>query len=99
MTGQVGGQGLADGDAADGEIEFTFAGQTVRASHGQTVAMALWTAGCLTLRNSSKLGSPRGILCNMGICYECLVRIGGESVRACMTEVREGLVVERGGRP
>jgi len=99
MTGRAAGSKVAGDGSAGGHIEFTFAGQTIRASRGQTVAMALWTADRLTLRNSSKLGKPRGILCNMGICYECMVRIGGESLRACMTEVRDGMVVEPAGRP
>ena len=43
-------------------------------------------------------GAPRAVLCNMGICYECLVRIDGAVVRACMTEIEPGLKVERGGK-
>jgi aerobic-type carbon monoxide dehydrogenase small subunit (CoxS/CutS family) len=81
------------------EVEFTFDGQTVRGRAGDTVAMALWAAGLRVLRHSSKEGAPRGVLCNMGICYECLVRIEGASVRACLQPIVPGLVVESGGRP
>lgn len=81
------------------EVTFTFAGQAVRARAGESVAMALWAAGVTTLRRSSKDGSPRGVLCNMGICYECLLRIDGVPLRACMTAVRDGMVVEPGGKP
>ncbi len=84
-------------DAA-GEVTFTFAGQPVRARVGDSVAMALWAADTMTLRHSSRDGSPRGVLCNMGICYECLVRIDGVPLRACMTAVRSGMVVEPGGK-
>ena len=52
-----------------------------------------------TLRASSKDAAPRGVLCNMGICYECLVVVDGVTVRACTTLVREGMRVERGGKP
>jgi sarcosine oxidase subunit alpha len=51
------------------------------------------------LRNSSRDGAPRAVLCNMGVCYECLVRIDGAVVRACMTEVENGMSVLRGGKP
>ena len=81
------------------EVEFTFAGRRVRACEGDTVAMALWAAGERTLRASSKDGAPRGVLCNMGICYECLVVVDGVTVRGCMASVRAGMRVERGGKP
>jgi D-hydroxyproline dehydrogenase subunit gamma len=33
----------------------------------------------------------------MGACFECLVRVEGEgAVQACLTPVREGMVVETG---
>ena len=93
------GDGRVRGVAGSGEVSFTFAGRTVRARAGETVAMALWAAGIVALRQSSRDGSPRGVLCNMGICYECLVRVGGASVRACTTVVEPGLEVLPGGRP
>jgi aerobic-type carbon monoxide dehydrogenase small subunit (CoxS/CutS family) len=80
-------------------VEFTFAGRSVQGRAGDTIAMALFAAGEQVLRNSSRDGVPRGVLCNMGICYECLVVIDGRTVRACTTLVCEGLRVERGGKP
>ena len=59
--------------------------------------MALFAAGRPMVRRSAKLGASRGVFCNMGICYVCLVRIDGRDVRACMTAVRDGLVVESSG--
>jgi predicted molibdopterin-dependent oxidoreductase YjgC len=35
----------------------------------------------------------------MGICYECLVVLGGDTVRGCMQVVRDGMDVRRGGKP
>lgn len=81
------------------EITFHFAGHSVRARCGDTIAMALWANGERVLRNSSRDGAPRAVLCNMGICYECLVAVDGDIVRACTTLVSEGMKVERGGRP
>ena len=81
------------------EVPFTFAGQPCTGRAGDTVAMALWAAGEAVLRASSKDAAPRGVLCNMGICYECLVVIDGVTMRASTTLVREGMRVERGGKP
>jgi aerobic-type carbon monoxide dehydrogenase small subunit (CoxS/CutS family) len=81
------------------EVEFTFAGRTVRGRAGETVAMALWADGQRDLRRSSRDGEPRGMFCAMGICFECLVRVDGRTLRACLLPVRKGLVIEPGGRP
>lgn len=82
-------------EAARGRsVRFTFDGEPVEAFEGETVAAALWASDVRALRQSS--AGPRGIYCNMGICFECLVQVGGRSVRACMTVVREGLEVTSG---
>ena len=78
-------------------VRLTFDGEPIEAHDGESVAAALWAAGVRALRRSTARGEPRGIYCNMGICYDCLVRIAGRDVRACMTPVREGLVVESAG--
>lgn len=91
--------GRIEGLGERAEVTFQFAGRPVVARAGDTVAMALWAAGERVLRHSSKDGAPRGVLCNMGICYECLVVIDGVSVRACTTVVRDGMRIEIGGRP
>lgn len=80
-------------------VVFQFDGREVVGRAGDTVAMALWAAGIRSLRRSSQDGAPRGVLCNMGICYECLVRVDGATARACLLPVTAGMVVESGGRP
>ena len=80
-------------------VAFTFGARPVQARAGDTLAMALWAAGEPALRHSSRDGAPRGVLCNMGICYECLVVVDGATVRACTTLVRDGMKVEPGGKP
>ena len=87
----------ATGDRA--VVGFTFAGRSMQGRAGDTIAMALFAAGEQVLRYSSRDGAPRGVLCNMGICYECLVVVDGSTVRACTTVVRAGMRVECGGRP
>jgi predicted molibdopterin-dependent oxidoreductase YjgC len=93
VTGRI--DGLGERPVAN----IVFAGLPVQARAGDTIAMALWSAGERVLRRSSRDGAPRGVLCNMGVCYECLVVADGATVRACTTLVREGMRVERGGRP
>jgi predicted molibdopterin-dependent oxidoreductase YjgC len=80
-------------------VTFRFAGREVRARAGDTIAMALWADGERVLRHSSRLGAPRAAFCNMGVCYECLCAVDGAVVRACTTPVRDGMQVERGGKP
>ena len=90
--------GRIDGREEREVVEFTFDGEQVSARAGDSIAMALWVARTQAVRRSSRLGEPRSVLCNMGICYECLVVVDGESVRSCLTPVRAGMTVERGGK-
>lgn len=72
-------------------------GIPVTAYAGQTVAAVLLAAGRRILRYTDKMHSPRGIYCGMGICFDCLVKVDGVAdIRACMTPVREGMVIETG---
>jgi predicted molibdopterin-dependent oxidoreductase YjgC len=76
-------------------------GKPVTAYSGETVFAVLLEAGIRALRlpikNQTK--TARGGFCGMGVCQECRVTIDGmPDRRACMTEVREGMEVETGGR-
>ncbi len=73
-------------------------GQAVDAFPGETVATVLLALGRQTFRHTDRLHSPRGLFCGMGVCFDCLVTIDGQpNVRACMTPVQAGMVVETGG--
>ena len=87
MSGRLQGMGGRE------VVEFSFEGEAVTAYAGDSIAMALWAAETSAVRGSSTAGEPRGVLCNMGICYECLVVVDGETVRSCTTEVRAGMQV------
>lgn len=80
-------------------VTFSFAGRPVQARAGDTVAMALWAAGIRVLRHSSQDGAGRGVFCNMGVCFDCLVQVDGHTQRACTTVVRAGMSVQPGGKP
>jgi len=86
-----------DGVRRPEPVTFTFDGESVAGVPGETVAAALWAHGRRAVRRSSEVSEPRALFCNMGICYECLVHVDGRIVRACVTPVREGMVVATGG--
>ena len=46
------------------------------------------------LRTSPGRNRPRGLYCGMGVCFECVVTIDGQPLRACITTVRDGMTVE-----
>lgn len=78
-------------------ITFSFDGKTYEGFEGDTIASALMANGVRTLRVHEESGSPRGIYCNIGHCFECRVTVNGEEgIRACMTPISEGLTVESG---
>jgi predicted molibdopterin-dependent oxidoreductase YjgC len=77
-------------------LSFTFEGRELRAEAGVIVAAALLEQGVGTFRHTAVTGAPRGPLCMMGVCYECLVVIDGEpNQQACRIALREGMRIER----
>lgn len=75
-------------------VRFTFDGETMLAAAGETLAVALMAAGRSNLRTTSRLSEPRGLFCNMGVCFECLLEVDGRAnMRACQTVVHEGMQV------
>jgi hypothetical protein len=48
-------------------------GQTVPAVAGSSLSAALWNAGWRAFSAHPVNGRPRGPLCGMGVCQECLV--------------------------
>lgn len=76
-------------------VSFTFEGRPVTAHKGETLAAALLAAG-ITAFGATRAGQPRMPLCNMGTCFDCAVTVDGQRlVRACLTDVRDGLCVTR----
>lgn len=79
------------------ECSFTFDGKVYKGYKGDTIASALLANGVRQLRVHEESGNPRGIYCNIGHCFECRVTVNGKTgVRACMTEIKEGMTVESG---
>ena len=76
------------------DIICTCDGDLLHAYAGETVAAALLAAGRRTLRQSPRQDAKRGLFCAMGICFDCVMTIDGQTgVRACLTPVRDGMVI------
>ncbi len=82
------------------EMTITVDGRPIVAYEGETVHGALTAADIQILGSTMKRHQPRGVLCGMGICYQCLVSINGiPDQRACMTPVEDQMVIETGQKP
>ncbi|GGB42280.1 (2Fe-2S)-binding protein [Virgibacillus dakarensis] len=80
-------------------VTFTFNNETYQGLENESIAAALLANGIRTLRHHEESGAPRGIYCNIGHCFECRVTVNGQQgVRACLTPLKEGMVVESGGQ-
>lgn len=81
------------------QVSLIVDGRRIAADAGVTVAAALADAGVTGLR-ASVSGEPRGVLCAMGICFECRVSIDGTPHRrACMELVRDGMTIATAASP
>lgn len=81
------------------DFHIDLAGQRIPVREGQTIAGALIAAGIRAFRRTES-GSPRGLFCGMGACFDCLVSVDGvPNRRACMTLARPGSRVELPGVP
>ena len=82
------------GPTAEPTLIFTVDGEPLSACPGDTIAAALYAAGRRAWRRS-RPGDLRGLLCGIGVCFDCLVTVdGAPGQRACQVEVRDGMAVE-----
>lgn len=73
---------------------FQFDGTPVPFRPGQTIGAALVADGRPSWRTTRLAGSPRGIFCGIGVCFDCLVTVDGEpNQRACLVRADAGQVV------
>ncbi|WP_336658754.1 (2Fe-2S)-binding protein [Leucobacter sp. USHLN153] len=80
-------------------VEATFDGEPLSAPVGSSVAAALIGSGRPAWR-TTRDGERRGVFCGIGVCFDCLVEIDGESgQRACMIPLREGMEVRAASGP
>jgi sarcosine oxidase subunit alpha len=75
-------------------MEFTWNGQTLEGYEGEMIASALIASDIHVFGHHPKDNSPQGMFCANGQCSQCMVIADGLPVKACMTPLREGVVVE-----
>ena len=76
-------------------VTVIFDGTEFKLPLGLNLATALMSAGISAIRYTPVSNSPRSPFCMMGACYDCLVEIEGSTQQACMTHVREGMIINR----
>lgn len=78
---------------SDPPVHATFEGQPLDGAQGASVAAALIASGRSAWR-TTRDGADRGIFCGIGVCFDCIVEIDGETgQRACMIPLRDGMDV------
>ncbi len=77
-------------------INFTFDGQSMVGYEGESIAAALHANGVRVLAHSAEKQRPRGFYCAIGNCSSCMMVVDGvPNVKTCITELRDGMIVER----
>jgi predicted molibdopterin-dependent oxidoreductase YjgC len=75
-------------------ITITVDGAAASGVAGQSLAGVILASGALGLRRTSASGRARGVLCGIGICYDCVVEVNGQrDVRACQRRAADGDVI------
>ena len=88
-------------DARPATVEVIVEGAPVLVPEGASAAAAVLIAGYAAIRETTVTGAPRGPLCLMGVCFDCLAEIDGVPNRqACMVTVAPGMRIapQRGAR-
>ncbi|QIK64286.1 (2Fe-2S)-binding protein [Leucobacter viscericola] len=84
---------LDEAAAPAAPVQASFCGEPITAETGASVAAALLASGRPAWR-TTRDGKPRGLFCGIGVCFDCIVEIDGESgQRACMIPLREGMEI------
>jgi len=93
---------IIQGVKRSAQVKIILDGSPVSAYAGETLATVLFAEGTRKFY-VTKHNQPRAPFCGMGTCFECRVmvkyaRSAGSTgwVRACMTAVKDGMVVTTG---
>jgi sarcosine oxidase, subunit alpha len=76
------------------EINFTWNGQKLTGFEGEMISSALIANDIHVFGHHPKDHSPQGIFCANGQCSQCMVIADGFPAKACMTPLRDAMVVE-----
>ncbi|MHA1916354.1 MAG: FAD-dependent oxidoreductase [Promethearchaeota archaeon] len=75
-------------------INFSFDGKILTGYEGMVISSTLFLNNIKVFGHHVKDQSPQGIFCANGQCSQCNVIANGTPVKACMTPLREDMVIE-----
>jgi predicted molibdopterin-dependent oxidoreductase YjgC len=81
------------GFARPAAVTITVQGRAIQAHPGESLAAALIAAGLWRFGEGEEPARPRSAVCMMGVCQQCLLRVDGRLVQACLAPVVAGQVV------
>jgi predicted molibdopterin-dependent oxidoreductase YjgC len=81
------------GIARPAPVTISVDGARIEAHPGESLAAALIAAGRWRFGEGEDPARPRTAFCMMGVCQQCLLRVDGRLVQACLTPVAAGQVV------
>ncbi|KKM54166.1 hypothetical protein LCGC14_1553700, partial [marine sediment metagenome] len=76
------------------KIKFKFDGKLLYGFEGMVISSALFLNKIRIFGHHKKDGSPQGLFCSNGQCSQCNVIVNGIPVKACMTPLKVGMIVE-----
>ncbi|QEE16568.1 FAD-dependent oxidoreductase [Promethearchaeum syntrophicum] len=76
------------------KVSFTFDGKELVSFKNMMISSALFMNGIKIFGHHFKDGSPQGIFCANGQCAQCTVIVNGAPMKACMTPLKEEMVIE-----
>ncbi|MCP3943568.1 MAG: (2Fe-2S)-binding protein [Desulfobacteraceae bacterium] len=78
------------------KVSLTLDGKQIFLPAATSVAAGLLGINEPVSKISSTSGKPCSPYCLMGVCFECTMEIDGIKRQACLTEVEEGMEINRG---
>ena len=76
------------------KINFSFDGIKLTGFEGMVISSALFLNKIKIFGYHVKDNSPQGMFCANGQCAQCNVIVNGIPVKACMTPLKEGMIIE-----
>ncbi|MCK4480198.1 MAG: FAD-dependent oxidoreductase [Candidatus Lokiarchaeota archaeon] len=76
------------------KVSFSFDGKNLTGFEEMVISSALFMNKIKIFGHHIKDDSPQGIFCANGQCAQCNVIVNGIPVKACMTPLKEGIVIE-----
>ncbi|MCK4380885.1 MAG: FAD-dependent oxidoreductase [Candidatus Lokiarchaeota archaeon] len=76
------------------KINFIFDGEELTGFEGMVISSALFLNKIKIFGHHVKDNSPQGMFCANGQCAQCNVIVNGIPVKACMTPLKEGMLIK-----